>query len=1593
LIALVVLGTGSNAARAAAIHPFLAGGSIDGSSTPTGEIEKACGTAVDSVGDVYVANSGKGVIDVFSPAGPYVTSIPDGNGPCSLAVDSKGKVYVVDSTSGDVVRYAPEGGVYPPAIGQAYAAPAIVEGSGESKGVAVDASTDDVYVSTPSRINAYEEDGSSTAVDEVQEVQPHWGESTGGTFTLSLEGVETAPIPLNAPAAEVQTALEALPTIGLGAVSVKEPGSGAGIYLVSFVGPLGDRNIPSLIGDPAGLIGGTDPEVRVTPVTQGFSGHIGEGVVHHAFGVAAWAATGEVYAADEEGLVYVFRSPANGGGLLTEITGDGRPGGPYTALPEADIAVDQANGHVFVSDVAEAGTVDEFESAGPFVSQLTHSFVDAEPTAVAVDPSVGGPTAQRVYVTSGSGTGSQVYAFGPLPTPTHRELPNLEPRAKDTPAGEFKKVVGLTVDSQGAVYVNSLGTSAINIFVPEGGRLRYLTSISEGHGGRFVAVDPEGNVYVSRRGRSSPSEDVVVRYPLTSAYPFGGTTPTYGAPVTIDPFLEARGEPQGIAVDPASGRVFVAYFEEVCEYGSAAEGSPRLRCGIGKGLGAGVFEGLAVFGRTGELFVDGNAGQTVVGLDPATNELLTVINGKNKVSTKPDGGWQETIGGSVAVDQSNGHVIVAGASESVGQDVYEFEASGVYVSRLGRSVKSLRPQPLAVDNSGGSNQDDIYVGTGENGPEPVGVGASVNAYSAAAYGEPPAVTTGAVGAASGSEGKATLEGSLNPRGVATEACLFEYVAKSRAEFESTGFTGAATAPCAESSVEIGDGVAAVGVRASLTGLSSSSRYFYRLDAANEFGTAEGAAGSFGLPGVTSTGVSEILYTEAVLEAAVEPAGLPTSYHCEYGPTNAYGSSTPELAIKGANAVGQARCVLTALQQGATYHFRIAATNAWGSTPGEDQTFTTTVEHAGSCPNAQFRIGSSATLPDCRAYELVTPDLGSVVPIDLRSTSFTAGGSGFGSPLVSPEGEDVIFYGEGTPPGLEGAGFQNAYRARRGTGGWETSSAGPDGVQLPKPFPGATTPSHEYAFWGEGIGPTGLAEQSYLRLPGGQYQLVGLGEGSATDPEAAGRFITEDGSHVIFTSAVQLASGAPPAGIPAIYDRPATGTARLVSTPPAGASPAVLQEFVQQGAAYEGASADGTTVAFEVGSKLYVHRDGSTTPVAAGNLAFGGLSADGSRLFYVRTPLALGYSQIQRGEVFVYDADTGATTVVGNGDESVLVNVSSDGSHAYFASRQVLGGAGAAGKENLYVWSAADGVRFIGTIADSDIELAGQAQRLGFWSQGVGSETTVGRGPAMDTSRTNPSGSAIAFESAANLTAYNADGHIEVYLYTGADGVRCVSCNLGSRPTSGATLQSVPQGSEEAITLAPSKAYTLIPNLSSNGSTVFFESTEALVPQDRNGVRDVYEWREGVVSLISSGKGTSPSFLLGASTDGRDVFFTTSETLTTADADGGGESIYDAREDGGFATATSERPCQGEECRAGSLGAPPSLSTPGTTALEGPGNSPARACPRGKRQVKNGGKTGCVAKHHKKKHDKKKHKSKHHKQKTKSKKAGRGRNAR
>ena len=115
--------------------------------------------------------------------------------------------------------------------------------------------------------------------------------------------------------------------------------------------------------------------------------------------------------------------------------------------------------------------------------------------------------------------------------------------------------------------------------------------------------------------------------------------------------------------------------------------------------------------------------------------------------------------------------------------------------------------------------------------------------------------------------------------------------------------------------------------------------------------AIGGAGECGAlahaPFVTTNTASGVTPSGATLNGSVDPAGQATTYQFSYGTTTNYGSVAPSPAGyaggPGTRPVTESAS-LTGLRPGTTYHYRIEATNATGTTYGPDQTFTTTQHH-------------------------------------------------------------------------------------------------------------------------------------------------------------------------------------------------------------------------------------------------------------------------------------------------------------------------------------------------------------------------------------------------------------------------------------------------------------------------------------------------------------------------------------------------------------------------------------------------------------------------------------------------------------------------
>jgi hypothetical protein len=746
-----------------------------------------------------------------------------------------------------------------------------------------------------------------------------------------------------------------------------------------------------------------------------------------------------------------------------------------------------------------------------------------------------------------------------------------------------------------------------------------------------------------------------------------------------------------------------------------------------------------------------------------------------------------------------------------------------------------------------------------------------------------------------------------------------------------------------------------------------------------------------------------------------------------------------------------------------------------------------------CPNEIIRAEQGSTdLPECRAYEMVTPPVkGSGEPAPIVNEVFEGREAKPLSPGALPvaegaqaaeDGERMAWNSEPLP-GAAAPG--RGYLSTRGAGGWTSEDVVPsmsplNGLLCPRVLgvsawsPDLTSSILDLpagpirGFFGEGA-PEECGNDEPRLVPGepehfrnlflhddlnGSNRLVNVTPADVVWPEPSAEgsrnfhspasFLagSDDFSHVVFEEELDLTPEVP-IGFPGgdeLYEW-SDGKVSLVSILPDGTAVhgslagATKNHTVGAGLGTGGAlnvaqsrhavSADGSRIFFEAEGNLYVreHADQPQSAIASGSTAVNGEQCtEPEKACTVQLDASQGGSGTGGGKWLAASEDggtvlltdendlTGSATAIANepdlyeydfeapqgerlkdltidtsepADVQGLSGVSEDGSYAYFvAEGQLVAGKGTSGQPNLYLIHG--GVTtFIATL-----DLAADECD---WTQDAQCSGVVSPEPHVEsglTSRVSENGVFLGFNSVRDLTGYdNTDANtgkpdIEIYLYdAGAGRLSCASCKPdGSRPTTGAAIKW-PSSPNAGVW---NNAY-LPRNVSEDGQ-VFFETSEALLARDGNGLRDVYQYENGQLSLLSTGTGEAGSYFLDATPDGADVFFATTQRLVGRDTDGLYD-YYDARVDGGFPEPPpSPPPCAGESCR-GPATAAAGGPSPGTTSLVGPGNPRPVKCPKGEKRKH--GKCAKPASRPKKRHKHQKRQSRKHHSRKGHGKAGRG----
>jgi hypothetical protein len=671
--------------------------------------------------------------------------------------------------------------------------------------------------------------------------------------------------------------------------------------------------------------------------------------------------------------------------------------------------------------------------------------------------------------------------------------------------------------------------------------------------------------------------------------------------------------------------------------------------------------------------------------------------------------------------------------------------------------------------------------------------------------------------------------------------------------------------------------------------------------------------------------------------------------------------------------------------------------------------------ADGCGNEQLRAEQpyALVLPDCRAYEMVSP-------LDKNDNNVVEGAT-----RAAMSGEAVSYESKGAFSEPQAALFSDRYISRRGPDGWSTRNITP-------PYHTFTTniqsPFYELLFspdLSKGLvkteafaltsdSPVGFTNIYVADTSGASpYQLVTTvvppgrkpySDALYVEPISSG--VSTDLSRVVFQQEAPLTPEALLRHKTNYIYEWADGKLSLIDVPPDGKTleaedhvgSAGRSIFANSGDLSHAVSSDGLRVFFTGGEdtgprgaeesegQVYVREvdEARTVEVSASqrktldpaglkSARYWDASANGSRVFFASrselTDDANTGPADNAPNLYEYDLETGVLsdlTVDTNAGDTEgaallgLVDASEDGSYVYFVAEGVLAEGAVSGKPNLYLHHAGR-VTFIATLTPANItnNVRGEVEGGGDSQDWTGAEPQPGErkevlGPAEHTVRVSLDGTHLAFESQRSLTGYDneplepeaceafVEGKSvfgpckEVYVYdAGSGGLACASCDpSGARPAGPAKLGGDEEVPEAFAIVSP---YYMPRNLSEDGSRLFFDSPDPLVPQDSNGRQDVYEYENGNLTPISDAAGNSKSSFLDAGANGNDVFIATADQLLPSDSDFRID-VYDVKVGGGLPVSVVPPTCaNGDSCKGPVSPQPGVFGAPASATFSGAGN--------------------------------------------------------
>jgi hypothetical protein len=552
--------------------------------------------------------------------------------------------------------------------------------------------------------------------------------------------------------------------------------------------------------------------------------------------------------------------------------------------------------------------------------------------------------------------------------------------------------------------------------------------------------------------------------------------------------------------------------------------------------------------------------------------------------------------------------------------------------------------------------------------------------------------------------------------------------------------------------------------------------------------------------------------------------------------------------------------------------------------------------SGACPN-ELRSGFAASLPDCRAYELVTNPY--------KGDDYVQG-----MEAISPDGEEILAASLGVfedPGSHVFTGLGLPYSFSRTGSSWKgaplvsSSSAFPSMPALGAPgseIYSATSQRFDKSLWEIRYKASGISGAEgaafYVRYPDGEYAEVGprFSSSSVSQPSPGYRGASNDLSTFVFSNSVvnpgELWPGDSTREDQSLYEYSGTGNSEpiLVGVKNSkkinknGEAELITECGTELGGnsggdKYNAVSMDGKVIYFtaenefhkcsfpEVKGELYARIEGSTTvDISEPSVSdcevcnttaelekgvFQGASEDGSKVFFMSSQELLPGAK--GNNLYEYDFDApqasaarpqGRITLVSEGSPEAEVRgvarVSETGTHVYFVASGKLTGANSEGHEPVQ-----GGANLYLFDRESSADTKGKLSFIATLAEADSQDW--GSSDFLRPVQATPDGRYLVFASAADLTTDDSSSATQLFEYD-SQSSKLVRVSAGQKteqfPTGYNNNGNSSVEADNVIIPAPqyakwdsATASTSSLSISDDGTYVFFQTPLALVPGATN----------------------------------------------------------------------------------------------------------------------------------------------------------------